>query len=112
MILLDLCIFFLKLSFVEKFLLVLLVKYELDFCDYADDSMAILMAFHCPEVEVIGLTTVFGNAQTEDATRNALLLVRDFFPSRLGNHVNHLYVLAQLTNADMVRLDIRGVSVW
>lgn len=39
-----------------------------------DDSMAILMAFHCPEVEVIGLTTVFGNAQTEDATRNALLL--------------------------------------
>ena len=39
-----------------------------------DDSMAIMMAFRCPEVEVVGLTTVFGNAQTEDATRNALLL--------------------------------------
>jgi len=74
-----LCICFLKLRFVEKCLLVLLVKYELDFCDCVDDSMAILMAFHCPEVEVIGLTTVFGNAQTEDATRNALLLVCVFF---------------------------------
>jgi uridine nucleosidase len=39
-----------------------------------DDSMAILMAFRCPEVEVVGLTTVFGNAATEDSTRNALLL--------------------------------------
>jgi inosine-uridine nucleoside N-ribohydrolase len=37
--------------------------------------MAILMAFRCPEVEVVGLTTVFGNAATEDSTRNALLLV-------------------------------------
>jgi uridine nucleosidase len=45
------------------------------FCDFADDSMAILMAFRCPEVEVVGLTTVFGNAATEDSTRNALLLV-------------------------------------
>lgn len=47
----------------------------MQFCDSADDSMAILMAFHCPEVEVLGLTSVFGNAATEDATRNALLLV-------------------------------------
>ncbi|CAJ2632381.1 uridine nucleosidase 1-like protein [Trifolium pratense] len=39
-----------------------------------DDSMAILMAFRCPEVEVVGLTTVFGNAATEDSTRNALNL--------------------------------------
>lgn len=39
-----------------------------------DDSMAILMAFQTPEVEVLGLTTVFGNVATEDATRNALLL--------------------------------------
>ncbi|XP_043687266.1 uridine nucleosidase 1-like isoform X1 [Telopea speciosissima] len=39
-----------------------------------DDSMAILMAFQSSEVEVLGLTTVFGNVSTEGATRNALLL--------------------------------------
>lgn len=38
--------------------------------------MAILMAFQTPEVEVLGLTTIFGNVATEVATRNALLLVR------------------------------------
>ncbi|XP_042510621.1 uridine nucleosidase 1-like [Macadamia integrifolia] len=39
-----------------------------------DDSMAIFMAFQTPEVEVLGLTTIFGNVSTEGATRNALLL--------------------------------------
>ncbi|CAL9107930.1 unnamed protein product [Musa textilis] len=39
-----------------------------------DDSMAILMAFQNPEIEVLGLTTIFGNVFTEDATGNALLL--------------------------------------
>ncbi|XP_055807979.1 uridine nucleosidase 1-like isoform X2 [Solanum dulcamara] len=39
-----------------------------------DDSMAILMAFQTPEVEILGLTTIFGNATTKDATRNALIL--------------------------------------
>ncbi|TKY62004.1 Uridine nucleosidase 1 [Spatholobus suberectus] len=39
-----------------------------------DDSMAILMAFQTPEVEVLGLTSIFGNTTTEVATRNALLL--------------------------------------
>ncbi|KAK4392080.1 Uridine nucleosidase 1 [Sesamum angolense] len=41
---------------------------------YADDSMAILMAFQSPDVEILGLTTIFGNVTTDDATRNALLL--------------------------------------
>ncbi|KAF7818771.1 uridine nucleosidase 1 [Senna tora] len=36
--------------------------------------MAIMMAFQTPEVEILGLTTIFGNVTTEDATRNALLL--------------------------------------
>ncbi|URD83414.1 Inosine-uridine preferring nucleoside hydrolase [Musa troglodytarum] len=40
----------------------------------ADDSMTILMAFQLPEIEILGLTTIFGNVGTEDATRNALLL--------------------------------------
>ncbi|EEF33626.1 uridine nucleosidase 1 [Ricinus communis] len=39
-----------------------------------DDSMAILMAFQSPELDILGLTTTFGNAKLEDATRNALLL--------------------------------------
>lgn len=44
----------------------------------SDDAMAILMAFQSPELEILGLTTVFGNASTKDATRNALLLVLIF----------------------------------
>ncbi|XP_009366647.2 uridine nucleosidase 1 isoform X2 [Pyrus x bretschneideri] len=39
-----------------------------------DDTMAILMAFQSPELEILGFTTIFGNVTTEDATRNALLL--------------------------------------
>ncbi|KDP42725.1 hypothetical protein JCGZ_23665 [Jatropha curcas] len=39
-----------------------------------DDSMAILMAFQSPKLEILGLTTIFGNVTTTDATRNALLL--------------------------------------
>ncbi|KAK4725153.1 hypothetical protein R3W88_027932 [Solanum pinnatisectum] len=39
-----------------------------------DDSMAILMAFQTPEVEILGLTTIFGNATTKATTRNALIL--------------------------------------
>lgn len=39
-----------------------------------DDSVAILMAFQTPEVEIIGFTTIFGNVSTEIATRNSLSL--------------------------------------
>ncbi|CAM8949255.1 unnamed protein product [Rhodiola kirilowii] len=39
-----------------------------------DDAMAILMAFQYLEIEILGLTTVFGNVNTKDATNNALLL--------------------------------------
>lgn len=40
-----------------------------------DDSMAILFAFCSPEVKVEGLTAVFGNSGSENATLNALRLV-------------------------------------
>lgn len=33
------------------------------------------MAFQSPELEILGLTTIFGNVHTDAATRNALLLV-------------------------------------
>lgn len=36
--------------------------------------MAILAAFNSPEVEVIGLTSIFGNVPTAMATQNALFL--------------------------------------
>ncbi|KAL4605819.1 hypothetical protein ACB092_09G057400 [Castanea dentata] len=39
-----------------------------------DDTMAIFMAFQSPELEILGLTTIFGNTSTENATYNALRL--------------------------------------
>ena len=40
----------------------------------ADDAMAILAAYNSPGVEIIGLTTIFGNVRTPQATANALYL--------------------------------------
>lgn len=40
-----------------------------------DDAVAILLALASPELDVIGLTTVFGNCTVEVATRNALTLL-------------------------------------
>ncbi|CAM6092031.1 unnamed protein product [Calypogeia fissa] len=45
-----------------------------------DDAMAILMAFQSPELEIIGLTSVFGNVHATLATFNALFLCE------LGGH--------------------------
>ncbi|MBN2303464.1 MAG: nucleoside hydrolase [Anaerolineae bacterium] len=40
-----------------------------------DDAMAIFFALRSPELDVIGLTTIFGNVETELATTNALRLL-------------------------------------
>jgi purine nucleosidase len=40
-----------------------------------DDSMAILLAFASPEVQIEGLSTVFGNVDVDQTTQNALRLV-------------------------------------
>lgn len=40
-----------------------------------DDAMAIYYALGSPELDVIGLTTIFGNARTPQATANALTLL-------------------------------------
>lgn len=38
--------------------------------------MTILAALNCPdEVDILGLTTMFGNVTVDDATRNALTLL-------------------------------------
>ena len=39
-----------------------------------DDAMAIFLAFQAPELEVIGLTTIFGNVSVNMATDNAISL--------------------------------------
>jgi inosine-uridine nucleoside N-ribohydrolase len=39
-----------------------------------DDAMAIFYAFQSPDIEVVGLTTVFGNVPVEMAAQNALTL--------------------------------------
>ena len=41
----------------------------------ADDGMAILTAMNSEEVDIIGLTTIFGNVYTPTATRNAFKLL-------------------------------------
>jgi len=40
-----------------------------------DDAMAIFLALHSPELEVVGLTTVWGNASGECTSQNALRLL-------------------------------------
>ena len=40
-----------------------------------DDAMAIFYAIANPEIDILGLTTVFGNVTTQQATRNALFLL-------------------------------------
>ena len=40
-----------------------------------DDAIAIFLALASPEIDVIGMTTVFGNAETEVTTRNTLSLL-------------------------------------
>ncbi|MBN4047411.1 nucleoside hydrolase [Acidimicrobiaceae bacterium AH-315-P05] len=49
-----------------------------------DDAMAILMALASPEIEVLGLTTVFGNATSEITTSNALTLLETVGRSDIG----------------------------
>ncbi|KAM2638573.1 hypothetical protein EV2_026599 [Malus domestica] len=56
-----------------------------------DDAMAIFVALQSPEVQVIGLTTIYGNVYTTLATRNALHLLevagRIDIPVAEGSHV-------------------------
>jgi inosine-uridine nucleoside N-ribohydrolase len=40
-----------------------------------DDAMAIAYAVAHPDLELVGLTTIFGNVRTHEATRNALALL-------------------------------------
>lgn len=48
-----------------------------------DDAMAILLAVNHPDIELLGLTTVFGNLSVEGATKNALDLLDIFEASHV-----------------------------
>lgn len=50
-------------------------KVILDVDTGVDDAMAIAYAAHSPELELIGLTTCFGNITAPEATRNTLAVV-------------------------------------
>lgn len=56
-----------------------------------DDAMAIFVALRSPELDLLGLTTIFGNVYTSLATRNALHLLeavgRTGIPVAEGSHV-------------------------
>ncbi|KAA0033249.1 putative uridine nucleosidase 2 [Cucumis melo var. makuwa] len=56
-----------------------------------DDAMAIFLALQSPELEVLGLTTIFGNVYTTLSTKNALHLLeiagRTDIPVAEGSHV-------------------------
>ena len=41
-----------------------------------DDSMALACAWNSPDIEIIGLTTIFGNVHTQTATNNAFVLTQ------------------------------------
>ncbi len=43
-----------------------------------DDAMAILLALNHPQIELLGLTTVFGNLHVDGATTNAIDLLEHF----------------------------------
>lgn len=53
-------------------------KVILDTDPGVDDAQAIAFALAHPDINVLGLTTVFGNASIELTTRNALLLLEQF----------------------------------
>jgi purine nucleosidase len=43
-----------------------------------DDAMALLFLHRHPEIDLIGITTIFGNASIETTTRNALFLKQEW----------------------------------
>lgn len=51
------------------------VKMIIDTDPGIDDAMALFYAAAAPDIDLLGLTTIFGNVRTDQATQNALRLV-------------------------------------
>ena len=52
-----------------------MTKYIIDTDPGTDDAVAFIAALNSPELDILALTTVGGNASLEDTTRNALDLM-------------------------------------
>ena len=52
-----------------------ITKVVIDTDPGTDDALALMMAFNSPELDIVGLTTVGGNASLAHTTRNALRLM-------------------------------------
>ncbi len=90
-----------------------------------DDALAIMMVLNSPDIEVLGLTTVGGNASPANATSNALRLLhyagRNDIPVARGGprplvgeyHPNSFHGRAGLS-VNLPRPDVKpiGVSAW
>src|SRR5690606_21514024 len=53
-----------------------------------DDAVAILLAVSSPAIDLLAVTTCFGNCPVEDATRNALRVLTLAGGLALGNYVH------------------------
>lgn len=51
------------------------IKLIIDTDPGIDDAMTIFYAALAPDIELVGLTSIFGNVTVEQVTRNALRLV-------------------------------------
>src|SRR3954447_8422744 len=49
-----------------------MTQFLIDTDTASDDAVALIMALRSPSVQVLGITTVAGNVEVEQATRNAL----------------------------------------
>ena len=56
-----------------------------------DDAMAIHYAFAHPGLDVLGLTTIFGNVFVPQATRNALLLSEQALTASMWRKVQPIH---------------------
>jgi inosine-uridine nucleoside N-ribohydrolase len=73
-----------------------------------DDAMAILFALASPEIDVVGLTTIFGNVHTPQATQNALRLLE--FAGRSDIPVAHGTELPLYGDLDGVADFVHGIN--
>ncbi|KAF8590565.1 nucleoside hydrolase [Ramaria rubella] len=56
-------------------------------CKGHDDAIAILLALHCPQINLLGISTVHGNASLQNTWQNALRLLHVFGAPSHGPHV-------------------------
>lgn len=73
-----------------------------------DDAMAILFALKASELDLIGLTTIFGNVHTNLATQNALRLIE--LAGRPDIPVAHGADLPLIVPFELVAAEVHGVD--